>query len=404
MNLSGTKILFGVSGSISAYKAADIVRLFSKNGAEVQVVMTSAARDFITPLTLSTLSGKPVLTRFNDPESGWWNNHVELGLWADLMLIAPLSAHTAAKLASGYCEDLLAATYLSARCPVFVAPAMDHDMYQHAATQANLNKLKKAGCHIIGPEYGSLASGLTGQGRLTEPVDIYDCIVNYLKYRNSLSGKRALVSAGPTREAIDAVRYVSNSSTGKMGVAIANELLARGCAVDLVCGPGVSEPVNHGITRHNVVTASQMHATCMELFPKADLSIMAAAVADYSPSNPASNKLKKESGKEALTKVEFKPTADILAEMGRHKGQGQYLVGFALETDNEEANAKQKLQNKNLDLIILNSLRDAGAGFGTDTNKVTMISKSGEILPLPLQSKKSVADELVSFITSKMAK
>ncbi|MGR6086703.1 MAG: bifunctional phosphopantothenoylcysteine decarboxylase/phosphopantothenate--cysteine ligase CoaBC [Arcticibacter sp.] len=404
MQLSGTKILFGVSGSISAYKAADIVRLLSKNGAEVQVVMTSAARDFITPLTLSTLSGKPVLTKFNDPESGWWNNHVELGLWADLMLIAPLSAHTAAKLASGFCEDLLAATYLSARCPVFIAPAMDHDMFQHAATQSNLNKLKEAGCHIIGPEFGELASGLIGQGRLTEPIDIYNHIVNYLKYKNSLNGKRALVSAGPTREAIDAVRYVSNSSTGKMGVAIANELHARGCMVDLVCGPGVTESIHHGVAIHNVVTASQMHTTCMELFSKADLSIMAAAVADYTPSSPASHKIKKESGSEALSTVEFKPTTDILAEMGRHKNTSQFLVGFALESDNEESNAKQKLQNKNLDLIILNSLRDEGAGFGTNTNKVTMISKSGEILPLPLQSKKSVAGELVSFITSKMAK
>ncbi|MFM2189756.1 MAG: hypothetical protein RL491_142 [Bacteroidota bacterium] len=404
MQLSGTKILFGVSGSISAYKAADIVRLLSKNGAEVQVVMTSAAHDFITPLTLSTLSGKPVLTKFNDPESGWWNNHVELGLWADLMLIAPLSAHTAAKLASGFCEDLLAATYLSARCPVFIAPAMDHDMFQHAATQSNLNKLKEAGCHIIGPEFGELASGLIGQGRLTEPIDIYNHIVNYLKYKNSLNGKRALVSAGPTREAIDAVRYVSNSSTGKMGVAIANELHARGCMVDLVCGPGVTESIHHGVAIHNVVTASQMHTTCMELFSKADLSIMAAAVADYTPSSPASHKIKKESGSEALSTVEFKPTTDILAEMGRHKNTSQFLVGFALESDNEESNARQKLQNKNLDLIILNSLRDEGAGFGTDTNKVTMISKSGEILPLPLQSKKSVAGELVSFITSKMAK
>ncbi|MFM7054974.1 MAG: bifunctional phosphopantothenoylcysteine decarboxylase/phosphopantothenate--cysteine ligase CoaBC [Bacteroidota bacterium] len=404
MELSGTKILFGVSGSISAYKSADIVRLFTKNGADVQVVMTSAAQDFITPLTLSTLSGKPVLTRFNDPESGWWNNHVELGLWADLMLIAPLSAHTAAKLASGFCEDLLAATYLSARCPVFVAPAMDHDMYQHAATQSNLNKLKEAGCQIIGPEYGELASGLIGQGRLTEPIDIYNHIVIYLKYKNSLKGKRALVSAGPTREAIDAVRYVSNSSTGKMGVAIANELHARGCLVDLVCGPGVSEPVNHGIAVHNVITASQMHSTCMELFQKTDISIMAAAVADYAPCNPASNKIKKESGSEALTNVEFKPTVDILADMGIQKKSGQFLVGFALESDNEESNAKQKLQKKNLDLIILNSLRYAGSGFGTDTNKVTMFSKSGEILPLPLQSKKSVAGELVSFITSKMTK
>ena len=404
MQLSGTKILFGVSGSISAYKAADIVRLLSKNGAEFQVVMTSAARDFITPLTLFTLSGKPVLTKFNDPESGWWNNHVELGLWADLMLIAPLSAHTAAKLASGFCEDLLAATYLSARCPVFIAPAMDHDMFQHAATQSNLNKLKEAGCHIIGPEFGELASGLIGQGRLTEPIDIYNHIVNYLKYKNSLNGKRALVSAGPTREAIDAVRYVSNSSTGKMGVAIANELHARGCMVDLVCGPGVTESIHHGVAIHNVVTASQMHTTCMELFSKADLSIMAAAVADYTPSSPASHKIKKESGSEALSTVEFKPTTDILAEMGRHKNTSQFLVGFALESDNEESNARQKLQNKNLDLIILNSLRDEGAGFGTDTNKVTMISKSGEILPLPLQSKKSVAGELVSFITSKMAK
>ena len=404
MHLSGTKILFGVSGSISAYKAADIVRLFCKNGADVQVVMTTAARDFITPLTLSTLSGKPVLTRFNDPESGLWNNHVELGLWADLMLIAPLSAHTAAKLASGFCEDLLAATYLSARCPVFVAPAMDHDMYQHAATQSNLSKLKDAGCNIIGPEFGELASGLIGQGRLTEPIDIYNHILNYLKYKNSLNGKRAIVSAGPTREAIDAVRYVSNSSTGKMGVAIANELHARGCKVDLVCGPGVTEPIHHGIAIHNVVTASQMHATCMELFPKADLSIMAAAVADYAPSNPVSHKIKKEAGREALTSVDFIPTKDILAEMGSHKKTNQFLVGFALESDNEVTNATQKLQNKNLDLIILNSLRDEGAGFGTDTNKVTLISQSDEILPLPLQSKKSVANEVVSFITTKMAK
>lgn len=404
MQLSGTKILFGVSGSISAYKAADIVRLLSKNGAEVQVVMTSAARDFITPLTLSTLSGKPVLSRFNDPESGQWNNHVELGLWADLMLIAPLSAHTAAKLASGFCEDLLAATYLSARCPVLLAPAMDHDMFQHAATQSNLNKLKMAGCHIIGPEFGELASGLIGQGRLTEPIDIYYYIVNYLKNRNSLNGKRALVSAGPTREAIDAVRYVSNSSTGKMGVAIANELNARGCLVDLVCGPGVTEQIHHGVSVHNVVTASQMHTVCMELFQKTDLSIMAAAVADYAPSNPVTHKIKKEGGSEALTKVEFKPTTDILAEMGKHKKSDQFLVGFALESDHEESNAQHKLQSKNLDLIILNSLRDEGAGFGTDTNKVTMFSNSGEILPLPLQSKKSVAVEVVNFITSKMAK
>lgn len=400
MELSGKKILLGVSGSISAYKSAELVRLFSKNGADVQVVMTQSAKDFVTPLTLSTLSGKPVLSRFNDPESGWWNNHVDLGMWADVILIAPLSAHTAAKLATGFCEDLLSAIFLSARCPVFLAPAMDHDMYEHPATQANLQQLSSHGCHIIGPAFGSLASGLIGNGRLTEPADIYAYVSNYLKYQNSLKGKRALVTAGPTREAIDAVRYVSNSSSGKMGVAIANELQARGCRVDLVCGPGVKVPVHHQIIVHPVIDAAQMHEACMQLFPGSDITVMAAAVADFTPAKPVAHKIKKQSDPDALSLVEFMPTMDILAAMGNSKKEGQTLVGFALETDQALEHAQLKLQSKNLDLIVLNSLRDDGAGFEVETNKVTLLNKNGEQIELPLKPKKEVAIDIVNHLST----
>jgi phosphopantothenoylcysteine decarboxylase/phosphopantothenate--cysteine ligase len=400
MELSGKKILLGVSGSISAYKSAELVRLFTRKGAEVQVVMTQSAKDFVTPLTLSTLSNKPVLSRFSDPESGQWNNHVDLGLWPDVILIAPLSAHTAAKLASGFCEDLLSAIFLSAKCPVFLAPAMDHDMFEHAATQSNLRQLSNLGCHVIGPAFGSLASGLVGNGRLTEPIDIYNIISNYLKYQNSLRGKRALVSAGPTREAIDAVRFVSNHSSGKMGVAIANELQSRGCVVDLVCGPGVKAHVNPQIQVHKVVDAAQMHDTCMDLFPGSEITVMAAAVADFTPVNPVSHKIKKQSTPESLFKVEFIPTKDILASMGKSKREGQTLVGFALETDHELDHARLKLENKNLDLIVLNSLRDEGAGFEVETNKVTLLNKNGEQFVLPLKTKKEVAIDIVNHLST----
>lgn len=397
MKLPGKKILIGVTGSIAAYKTAELVRLFIKEGAEIQVIMTEAAHDFVTPLTLSTLSKRPVLTQFSDPLTGAWNNHVDLGLWADAFVIAPISANSLSKLASGYCENLLSAVYLSARCPVFLAPAMDLDMFAHPLITENLQKLALAGNYIIGPESGELASGLSGHGRMSEPQIICDHIIKVLLPAPELNNINVLVTAGPTREAIDPVRYISNNSSGKMGVAIAEELSLRGAIVTLVAGSGVKLPVKENIKCISVVTAKQMHDACMQYFPESAVTIMAAAVADYKPAVQSNSKIKK---KDNDLNLELEPTKDILADLGALKKAGQLLIGFALETDNEVENAKGKLNRKNLDLVILNSLKDIGAGFEKDTNKITIIEKNNEVTVFDLKSKKEVASDIVEKIIS----
>jgi phosphopantothenoylcysteine decarboxylase / phosphopantothenate---cysteine ligase len=395
MKLSGKKILLGVSGSIAAYKSADLIRLLVKQGADVQVIMTQSATEFITPLTLSTLSKKPVLSRFSDPVSGSWNNHVELGLWADLLLIAPASAHTLAKLVHGYCDDLLSAVYLSARCPVMIAPAMDLDMFAHPATQDNIRQLSSLGVIVIGPESGELASGLTGKGRMTEPVGVVDYVMGFLSPHPKLKDKKVLITAGGTRESIDPVRYISNRSTGKMGVALASEFARKGSDTILIHGPGVEVPAHRNIQTIAVESASEMFTACMNHYPECDITIMAAAVADYTPATTATQKIKKTAGPINLEMIR---TTDILAEMGRLKSKHQLLIGFALETENEVENATRKLREKNLDLIILNSLNDAGAGFQTDTNKITIIGKNSQTKQFPLKSKKEVAADITDTV------
>jgi len=397
MKLLGKKILIGVTGSIAAYKTAEIIRIFIKEGAEIQVIMTRASHDFVTPLTLATLSKRPVFTEFSDPESGSWNNHVDLGMWADVFLIAPLSANSLSKLASGYCENLLSAVYLSARCPVFLAPAMDLDMFAHTLIKENLRKLAQDGNIIIGPESGELASGLTGEGRMTQPEDICAYIIKVLNPEPELLGKNVLITAGPTREIIDPVRFISNNSSGKMGVSIANEMAARGASVTLIAGPGVKMPENQKINCVSVVSANDMHKACKQYFEDSHVTIMAAAVADYKPAVTSSSKIKKNSN--ALN-LELEPTIDILADLGSSKTKDQFLVGFALETDNELENAKGKLKRKNLDLIILNSMKDAGAGFESDTNKITIIEKNNAVTTFDLKSKKEVASDIADKIIS----
>ncbi len=397
MKLLGKKILIGVTGSIAAYKSAELIRLFIKEGADIQVVMTESAHDFVTPLTLATLSKKPVLTQFNNPLTGEWNNHVDLGLWADAIVIAPISANSLSKLASGYCENLLSAVYLSARCPVFLAPAMDLDMFAHPLITDNLQKLEQAHNYIIGPESGELASGLSGKGRMTEPEDIYKYVLKVLLPPPELIGINVLVTAGPTREAIDPVRFLSNNSSGKMGVAIAEDLASRGAMVTLIAGPGVKLPVLKNLTTISVTTADQMHKACMQYFPDSKVTIMAAAVADYKATVESSSKIKKTGDDLSIS---LQPTKDILAGMGAVKKAGQLLVGFALETDNELENAKEKLKRKNLDLVILNSMKDIGAGFEQDTNKITIIEKNNEVTVFDLKSKKEVASDITEKIIS----
>lgn len=388
-------ILLGVCGSIAAYKSAVLVRHLIKEGANVRVVMTSAATEFISPLTLGTLSGQPVLSRFAEHETGTWTNHVELGSWAHLFLIAPASANTIAKLAHGICDNLLTAVYLSAKCPVYIAPAMDLDMWKHPSTQHNIRLLTQYGNRLIPPGYGELASGLTGEGRLAEPEEI----VSYLAQTGSgkLTGKKVLVTAGPTYEALDPVRFIGNRSTGKMGFALAEELARRGASVELVCGPVHLQTQSPAIARTDVQTADEMYQACMKLFPSCDMAILSAAVSDYAPATFSEEKIKKS---DALLSLELKKTKDILADLGRRKKKGQLLIGFALETTNELENAKEKLKKKNLDLIVLNSLRDAGAGFGTDTNKVTLLRTGNAPLSLPLKSKAEVAKDIVENIQS----
>jgi phosphopantothenoylcysteine decarboxylase/phosphopantothenate--cysteine ligase len=394
--LKNKKILLGVSGSIAAYKSAHLVRLLVKEGAEVQVVMTQQAKDFITPLTLATLSGKPVLSDFFAPADGTWNNHVELGMWADLLLIAPASANTLAKMAAGQCDNLLLATYLSARCPVYIAPAMDRDMWLHPATQNNIRTLSGRGAEIIDPGTGELASGLEGKGRMAEPEELTSYLVRHFQNNARLKGKKALVTAGPTYENLDPVRFIGNYSSGKMGFAIAEKLAAAGAEVTLIAGP-TSLSVSGSVKRADVVSAAEMLEACTSLAPQMDIVVMAAAVADYKPENIAVQKIKK---KDLFYLLRLTKTTDILKELGASKPENQILVGFALETENELKNAKDKLKSKNLDFIVLNSLNDHGAGFKGDQNKISIIDKKNKVLSFPLKDKKEVAADIVDKISS----
>lgn len=384
--LDGRRILLGITGSIAAYKAAVLCRLLKTAGADVRVVMTPLAKQFITPLTMATLSKNPILVEFFDPENGAWNSHVALGEWADCYLIAPATANTLAKMATGVADNLLLTTYLSARCPVVVAPAMDLDMYAHEATQQNLRTLAARGVRIVEPEEGELASGLQGKGRMAEPDRIAAFVGGLLdEKKKTLAGKRLIVTAGATIEAIDPVRFISNHSLGKMGYAIAGELAARGAAVTLVTGR-TSLPTPAGVERVDVLSAAEMYEAAVGAFDASDGAVMCAAVADYTPAHVSDTKIKKGDG--GLT-IELRRTRDIAAELGARKG-GRVLVGFALETDDEEAHAEAKLTKKNFDFIVLNSLRDPGAGFRGDTNKVTLIDRAGRE-ELPLMSKREVA-------------
>lgn len=392
--LAGKKILLGVCGSIAAYKSAYLTRLLVKAGAEVRVVMTPDATSFIGPITLSTLSQHPVLWQFTNDEGATWNNHVELGVWADLMLIAPLTATTLSKMNTGLCDNLLVATYLSAKCPVVVAPAMDLDMYRHPSTQYNLERLQSFGHHIIAAESGELASGLEGQGRLAEPENIVAWLSDFFSQDLPLNGKKALITAGPTREPIDPVRYISNHSTGKMGIALAEALLSKGAQVTLVLGPTtVSPPTDATVVRTE--TAEDMYEAVKDHFSESDLFIASAAVADFTPAQPANHKLKKAEGGNPIA---LSRTRDILAEMGQQKRAGQFVVGFALETQHALQYGQQKLQEKNLDLIVINTLEDEGAGFGHDTNKVVLLDKDNTTTELALQPKRDVAKQIVQHI------
>ena len=390
--LKEKKILLGVTGSIAAYKSAVLVRLLVKAGAEVKVVMTAAAKDFVTPLSLSTLSKSPVLTDLAENDS--WANHVMLGRWADIMLIAPLSCNTLAKMATGACDNLLMAVYLSATCPVVIAPAMDEDMWHHASTKQNLSKISSWGNLCIPVENGELASGLSGDGRMAEPENIIKWLNDFFLSPRELEGKKVLITAGPTYEAIDPVRFVGNHSSGKMGIAIAEEMNKRGAKVTLVLGPSVIA-VNSSIDVVKVRSAEEMYNACAKIFIQSDIAVMSAAVADYTPVEVAAEKIKKESDGFTLTLTK---TKDILKNLGAIKKKGQLLIGFALETNNEKENALKKLETKNADLIVLNSLLDEGAGFGHDTNKITIFGKHGATQTFDTKSKKEVAVDIVNSI------
>ena len=396
MQLKGKHIILGITGSIAAYKAAMLCRLLVKEGAEVRVIMTPLAKQFITPLTMATLSKHPILVEFFNPENGEWNSHVSLGEWADMLLIAPATANTLAKMTTGIADNLLLTTYLSARSVVAVAPAMDLDMYAHITTQQNLRTLAERGVAIIEPEAGELASGLVGKGRMAEPEEIVEKVKAILARREDkrLEGKRYFVTAGATIEPIDPVRYITNHSTGKMGYAIAEELAKRGAEVQLITGR-TTLPTPAGVERVDVLSAADMYNAAVEAWREADGAVMCAAVADYTPAIVADKKLKKSDDD---MRIELVRTKDIAAELGKSK-EGRTLVGFALETDNEEANAEGKLERKNLDFVVLNSLRDKGAGFGGDTNKVTLIDRNGRE-EHPLMSKREVAAVIVDKIIS----
>jgi phosphopantothenoylcysteine decarboxylase/phosphopantothenate--cysteine ligase len=400
--LNGKKILLGISGGIAAYKTASLVRLFIKAGAQVQVIMTPASKDFVTPLTLSTLSKKPVYSNFynEEDENAMWNNHVELGLWADYMLIAPATANTLSKMANGTCDNLLLATYLSAKCPVYVAPAMDLDMYKHPSTLASFEKLTSYKNTIIPAESGELASGLSGEGRMAEPENIISFLEKDIESKLPLKGKTILITAGPTYEAIDPVRFIGNHSSGKMGYDIAYEAAQLGANVILVSGPS-NQKINHHLVKLiRVTSAKEMYDVCHQYYSTVDVAIAAAAVADYRPKNVALQKIKKN---DSTFTIELEKTKDILASLGEQK-KNQFLIGFALETENEIENAKLKIQKKNLDLIVLNSLNDEGAGFGKPTNKVTFIDKNFSIEPVALKSKEEVAKDIIAKVVSNFEK
>ena len=395
MLLKGKKILLGVTGSIAAYKSAILTRLLVKEGAEVQIIMSTSALDFITPLTLATLSKGPVHHQFHDPKSGVWTNHVDLGLWADLFLVAPISANTLGKFANGICDNLLSATYLSARCPVMVAPAMDLDMYQHPSVRENLHKIQTFGNIILEAETGELASGLSGQGRLMEPEHILEYVIGHFSKNQDFRGKKVMITSGPTQEAIDPVRFISNHSSGKMGASIADAFAEEGADVYLVLGPGAVKPVDPKIKIFNVKSAEDMFQACDNLHKQMDICVFAAAVADYAPKHVASEKIKKEG--DGMT-IELTKNIDIAYTLGKQKSPLQIHVGFALETENEEIYAKSKLERKNFDLIVLNSMRDAGAGFQHDTNKVRIFTEEGKSLESAVLPKNQIAEIILKEI------
>jgi len=397
--LKNKKVILGVTASIAAYKSAFIVRELKKARAEVQIIQTDASLDFVTPLTLSTLSENKVLTKMIDEKSSDWVSHVELGLWADLMLIAPVTAKTMGKMVNGECDNLLLATYLSAKCPVYFAPAMDLDMYQHPSTKENIKKLIDFGNVFIPAAHGELASGLVGEGRMAEPEDIIDFIVKDLSADLPLSEKKVMITAGPTYEAIDPVRFIGNHSSGKMGITLAMECANKGAKVELILGPTHLSCKHSNVNVHRVNSAAEMYEKVNVNFGNSHIAIFAAAVADYSPKNVAENKMKK--SKENLI-IDLQKTTDILLEMGKKKADNQLVVGFALETENELENAKEKLQKKNLDIIVLNSLKDKGAGFGVNTNKITIIDKENNITDFELKDKQEVAKDIVLKITEKI--
>ena len=396
--MKGKKIVLGITGSIAAYKAAILIRAFIKKGAEVQVVITPAGKEFITPITLSALTSKPVISDFFAQRDGTWHSHVDLGLWADVMLIAPATASTIGKMAHGIADNMLITTYLSMKAPVFVAPAMDLDMFAHPSTQNNLNILRSYGNHIIEPASGELASHLVGKGRMEEPEKIVEVLERFFKKEKDLKGKKVLITAGPTYEKIDPVRFIGNYSSGKMGFALAEECASRGAEVTLVSGPVTLQTNHPNIQRIDVESANEMYEAAKEAFTHADAGILCAAVADFTPVCTADHKIKRE--KDHLS-LDLKPTQDIAASLGVMKQKNQVLVGFALETNNEQENAEGKLQRKNFDFIVLNSLNDNGAGFRVDTNKITIIDQEGST-PYSLKDKKEVAKDIIDKLVEKL--
>lgn len=396
--LKGKHIILGITGGIAAYKSVSLLRLFVKAGAEVQVVITPSGKEFITPVTLSALSGKPVISEFFTANTGSWNSHVDLGLWADAMVIAPATASTLGKMAHGIADNMLVTTYLSSKCPVFIAPAMDLDMFKHPSTAANLELLRSYGNHIIEPAAGELASHLIGKGRMEEPENIFAVLERFFSEKKTMEGKKVLITAGPTYEKIDPVRFIGNYSTGKMGYCIADEFAACGASVTIVSGPVSVKPKNQDVKVVSVESALEMRDAFMERFEGADIAVMCAAVADYRPEVVADRKIKRE--KDDIPVITLVKNPDIAAEAGRKKREDQILVGFALETDNAVANAQDKLARKNLDMIVLNSLSEQ-TGFGVDTNKVTVIERSGTSTTFDLKSKVEVAKDIVNLISEK---
>ena len=396
--LKGKNIIVGITGGIAAYKTASLVRLFVKAGASVQVIMTPNAREFITPVTLSTLSGKPVISEFFTANTGQWNSHVDLGLWADAMVIAPATASTIAKMAHGVADNMLVTTYLSAKAPVFVAPAMDLDMFKHPTTTRNLELLRSYGNHIIEPAAGELASHLIGKGRMEEPEKIFEVLDRFFEQGQDLAGKRVMITAGPTYEKIDPVRFIGNFSSGKMGFALAEECAARGAEVTLIAGPVSLKTSSPAITRIDVMSAQEMHDAAIKEFAMSDVAILCAAVADYTVENAADHKIKRE--KDEIPVIRLKKNPDIAKAIGEMKKPGQVTVGFALETDNEVENAIGKCQRKNLDFIVLNSLQNKNAGFQVDTNVITIIKSDGKVMEYSCKPKTEVAHDIINVLSS----